>query len=458
LLGVYQLPAVYHVFSAEFIMRQQLEALGVLMLTKRMQVQYMADRLAGLPVEARALDFQQPWLACWQALEKAENGHEQVALYEAVSGLAGRDEILQAILGTRPGYRPSIPSLADIADDLPPIEWVWQDWIPRGLLTVLGAAQGSGKSFVATDLAWRIIHNKSFPNGAAIKRPGANVIYVDGEMVPQILNERAQEYHLDKTKLFMLLPEPGEMLDLGIEHHQERLSEMAAILNPELIIIDSLSSIHIGGQNNVEDIRSLIVFMTRLAGWANCGLVLIHHMRKPPGGGPRMMNADLGMEDLSGSGFITQQARVVLGLRVVQTGQEFDANGPREFKMLKNSIGPYPAALGFSFKPLHPTSTASFSKGVILDWHKEAPKTYREPTQRDECGGWLEDYLRASPEGAFPKEVIAAGREMGYSRALVYRARKERTAHIDNTEGRQAPGNRWKWSEKALEVSNVESE
>lgn len=414
------------------------------MLTKRMQVQKIADRLAGLPTEARTTDFQQPWLAGWQALEKAAPGREQDALYAALAGLPGQADMLQAILATRPGYQPTIPSLADIAGDLPPIEWVWENWIPRGLLTVLGASQGSGKSFVVTDLAWRIIHDQGYPNGAPIKRPGANVIYVDGEMVPQILNQRSDQYGLDKSKLFMLLAEPGEMLDLGQERYQERLAEMAAILNPELIIIDSLSSIHTGGQNGVEDVRSLIGFMTRLAGSANCGLVLNHHIRKPPGGGARMMNVDLGMEDLSGSGYITQQARVVLGLRVVQTGQEFDPNGPREFKMLKNSIGQYPPALGFSFKPLHPT-------GVMLDWQKEAPKTFREPTQRDECGEWLEDFIKANPEGVFPKEAVDIGKELGFSRAIVYRARKELSAHIENTEGRQAPGNRWKWSEATCE-------
>lgn len=419
------------------------------MLTKRMQIQAIADRLAGLPVDARAGEFQAPWSACWQAIQKAPVGQEQTALHEILAGIPGQADILQAILATRPGYRPIIPSLADIADDLPPIEWVWQDWIPRGLLTVMGASQGSGKSFVATDLAWRIIHDKGYPNGAIIQRPGANVIYVDGEMVPQILNQRADQYGMDKSKLYMLLSDPGEMLDLGDERYQERLAEMVAILNPELIIIDSLSSIHTGGQNGVEDVRALIGYLTRLVGSANCGLVLIHHIRKPPGGGARMMNVDLGMEDLSGSGYITQQARVVFGLRVVQTGQEFDPNGPREFKMLKNSIGQYPSALGFSFKPLHPT-------GVMLDWQKEAPKTFREPTQRDECGEWLEDFIKANPDGVFPKEAVATGKELGFSRAIVYRARKELNAHIENTEGRQAPNNRWKWSDTAREPAEYD--
>ena len=321
----------------------------------------------------------------------------------------------------------------------------------RTVLTVLGASQGSGKSFVATDLAYRIIHNIGFPDGSPVKRPGANVIYVDAEMVPQILNERTQNYQMDRSKLFVMLPEPGDMLDLGRDHDRERLSEMAAILKPELIIIDSLSSIHNGGQNNVEDVRSLIGYLTRLVGWANCGLVLVHHIRKPAGGGQRMMNVDLGMEDLSGSGYITQQARVVLGLHVVQTGPKFDPNGPREFKMLKNSIGKYPEPLGFSFAPLHPN-------GVMLKWDTKAPEVYREPSQRDECAEWLEDLLKANPEGIFPKDVVSMGVDEGFSRPMIYRARKELSPHIQNTQGRQAPGNRWKWSDSYGESPDEEDE
>ena len=112
-------------------------------------------------------DFSPPWLHCLQALEAAQPGEEASALERALAGLPNQTELLQTILGARPGYRPPIPSLAEIASDLQPIEWVWPGWIPRSLITVLGASQGSGKSFVATDLAYRIVHNKGYPDGCA---------------------------------------------------------------------------------------------------------------------------------------------------------------------------------------------------------------------------------------------------------------------------------------------------
>jgi len=408
------------------------------MLTTRMQIQRIADRLAGLDVQASAKDFGSPWLLCWQALENAQPGKEQEALSKAIEGLPEQKDILEAILSTRPGFRPSMPSLGDIAPDLKPIEWVWYGWIPRGMITVLGASQGSGKSFVATDLAWRVIHDKGFPDGAPVKRPGAGVLYVDAEMVPQILNQRCQYYQLDRDKLYMLLPEPGEMLDLGKPFYRDRLKEMADELHPELIIIDSLSSVHTNGQNNVEDVRSLIGYLVQLVKDADCGLVLIHHIRKPPGG-QRMMEVDLGMEDLMGSGYITQQARVVLGMYVVKTGPEFDPNGPREFKVLKNNLGRYPDPVGFNFVPMYP-------EGVRLEWSQEAPSAYKPPTQLDFCKEWLEDLLQDVPEGIRVKEIVKMGEEQGFSRPTIFRARDRWDSKIESTEGHKSPRNRWKWA------------
>jgi hypothetical protein len=201
----------------------------------------------------------------------------------------------------------------------------------------------------------------------------------------------------------------------------------------------------------VEDVRSFMGYLIRLASWAKCGLLLIHHIRKPSGGQQRMMNFDLGMEDLSGSGYITQQARVVLGLRVVQTGPEFDPNGPRELKVLKTNLGPYQDPLGFEFAPLHPA-------GVMLKWNTNAPKAYHEPTRFDECKEWLEDFLRANPEGVKVKDVLETADSRGLSQAMVYRARKDLQAHIQNTEGRKSPLNRWKWSDTANDGSDPDDD
>ena len=141
------------------------------------------------------------------------------------------------------------------------------------------------------------------------------------------------------------------------------------------------------------------------------------------------------MSDLSGSGHIVAMARVVWGLHVLQEGPQPDPNGPRLLKMLKTNLGPYESALGFRF-------ATQPEAGVYLDWLSEAPQNYREPTQLERCAEWLLNLLRE--QGAMaPAEVIALGRAAGFSRSLIYRARKHLAGQVENTNGKQSPHNRW---------------
>jgi len=156
-----------------------------------------------------------------------------------------------------------------------------------------------------------------------------------------------------------------------------------------------------------------------------------------------MMNVNFGMEDLSGSGYITQQARVVMSLRVVQTGPEFDPNGPRELKVIKSNLGAYPNALGFSFERILP-------EGAKLKWDTKAPREYRERTEADECAEWLEDELKENPDGLRPKEIKKMAKDVGFSPSMIDRTRRKLASHILNTRGRQAPDNAWKWSEVSV--------
>jgi hypothetical protein len=423
------------------------------MLTSRFQIQALADRLAGFPLPTgpgnrplSARDFNEPWLTCWLALDSAEPGMANHSLVQALLPNLERDRILQSILSARPGYAPSFPSLADLAADLPPIQWLWPGWIPRGMLTVFGASQGSGKSFVALDLAYRIIHSLPFPDGApqppfpSGKGPGdRSVLYIDAEMVPQILNERAENYQINRRRLYVMMPDSDEMIDFGAAKYKDRLVDMVTHLRPELVIVDSLSSIHSGGQNHVEDVRDLLSFLSHVATSSRLALLLIHHIRKP-GPGQGMLQFDLSMEDLSGSGHITAMARVVIGLHVIQTGPVFDPNGPRQLKMLKTNLGPYEKPLSFEFAPLHP-------KGVFLKWSTESPEAYKEPTMKDDCVAWLEDVLREAGRPLPPKEVIELAAESGFSRRTVYRARRTLAGKIRNTHGRKHPDNAWELTE-----------
>lgn len=324
------------------------------------------------------------------------------------------------------------PTLAEIADTLKPVTWLWPGWIPRGMLSLLGAYQGTGKSYFVLDLVRTVIHGGPWPDGTLQERIG-NAIYVEAEAIPQVTNERAQALGIDRNRLWMLMADNGEMLDLTQPRWQDRLLDMATIVEPQLIIIDSLSSISSIGQNSVEDTTRLMLYLVALARHCDCGLLVLHHLRKPPGG--QLNLPGMSVHDFRGSGHITAMARTVLGLSVIQNGRQFSLNGPRRLDLVKSNLGPYPDGIGLKLEGDSTSMRFVYGEPVAFEDAQESTG--------DKCEEWLLGYL-AEHGPSKPAEILSAGKTAGYTRDTIYRTRKALQAMIGNTEKNfRAPGNRW---------------
>lgn len=439
------------------------------MLTRRMMVQAVADRLAGLTgnemVRRKAKHFAEPWKSIWEAMDDVDKtwmpsgDEEQSPIYDAmlkaIEKMPERDKILAEIMYAAPGGKPNgrkYSSLAEISDDLPPITWLWPGWIPLGMITLLGAAPGVGKSNMCLELARRVIHGEKFPDGRECCKPKTCVIYVDAENVPQIINQRAVGWDMDRTKLYLMVPDLDEILDFSQQKYRDRLTEMIADLNPGMVIVDSLSSISSKGENNIEDVRQLLTFLNTLAREYETAMVIIHHLRKHSS--MQLQLFDISLDDFRGSSHIAAMARSVIGVSMVQTTAQADRNGPRRVEIVKTNLGPYPDPIGFLLKD-------GIKGGVVLVWDTKAPEKFKDRTKLDDAREWLEDFLRDEMEGkpAKPKEIIKVAEEqMDISRKLIFEARNELRAHIRNTIGRQARDNCWQWSEEVIENPEMEND
>jgi len=318
---------------------------------------------------------------------------------------------------------------------LPEIEWVWPGWIPRGMLTLLGAMPSAGKSYVALDLARRVIEGSVFPDGERVARPGP-VIYVDAEGVPQIHNQRWRAWGMaDEADLYLMGPAQGRlMIDLGADFDRDRLVEWAWMKRPALVVVDSLSTISSRGENSVEEVREIFSFLNRVAVDYGCGMVLVHHLRKP--GAQLPLPKFLTFHDLRGSSHIVAMSRSIIGLHWVQTGPEQNMNDPRRMEVLKTNLGQYPEGIGVVFRP------CETDEDVAEIVYGEAPEAWEPPTKKGTCKEWLVGLLEEYGE-LTPKEVVALGEEEGYSRATLYRARRALGSQVVDTGGKRSPENTW---------------
>jgi len=267
------------------------------------------------------------------------------------------------------------------------------------------------------------------------------VLYVDGEAVPQLLNARAESWGMDRDRLYLMLPDERRgLIDFGADAEQARLTQMCHDLDPCFVVVDSLGAVSARGENSVEEVRDILSFLGAVAREFDLALLLIHHLRKK---GKLAPPTDLvSIDEFRGSSHIVAIARSVLALSVIQSGPQPDRNGPRQLEVVKTNLGRYPPPLGVLLVP--PPGSTEEEDGVPRLRYTEPPKSYRPPTQVDECAAWLVEYLEHAQEPRQPKHVLAAAMEAGFTRTTVYRARKRLGGKIvEIGTGLQDPYKRW---------------
>ena len=331
-------------------------------------------------------------------------------------------------------------SLLELAETLQPIAWLWENWLPVGMISMLAARPGTGKSLVALDLCRRIIAGEAWPDGSTQTRPGASCIYVDAENVPAILNKRAVEWErwgMDRRRIYPVIPDQEhDIVNLGDDHYRDLLWNMAYKLQPALIIVDSLRDILPAGESAVEDVRSTLAFLSNLAVQNSAAVLIVHHLRKGQQSGQLALFDSIDLDQVSGSGYIGGRARVIMGLTKVQTGPKPDKNGPRKLEVVKTNLGEYPADMGITFEKAPPD-------GLRLNWTETAPERYQEPTERDGASEWLLAYLAEAGEPVNPKEVIAAAADGRIQSGDDLSGTRGVEGEIVNSKGRKHPQNGW---------------
>lgn len=407
-------------------------------ITARRQQQAICDLMHGK--ETIAYDQLHPdYQYLWRVVQDAGNEFKAWQdLTRVKSAEPDLTEAIDTILSMDSGGGKRYHSLADIGPDLPEVEWFWPHWIPKGMLTLLAAAPGVGKTNVALDLARRAIMGLPAPDKSRLQVYTGNVIYVDAENFLNVVYSRAVAWGMALKQFYPFQPEPGQMIDLASHDYQDDLKDMCYDLQPDLLIVDSLSSVNLKGENNIEDLREVLSFMVDLAEAFNLALVLIHHLRKPKQG-----QNTVTMHDLRGSGHLTAMARSILGVYV----QSDDPNGPRRFKVLKTNLTRHPRPLSIHYVASNNPEIA------MLSYDQEAiPDTPDNLTGA--CAEWLTAELQeAGSEGISYSDLVdmAAALEPPFSQNTIQRAREVLDWQVEDTKGPRVTGNRWRWHEETGE-------
>lgn len=399
------------------------------MITRGRQIQAVADIVGGYDPEIQP-DQMDPF---FQSLALDLIDIEQHRRYaELVSLKLNSDDkqttaIINDILDTHPGHRPSYQNLHQLGKQLAPIRWLWENWLPLGMMTLLAAQPGVGKTYFGLDLCYRIVNKLNAPDNQTFNTDRQTVVYVDAEDFLPAIHQRAKAWGMAQKQFYPLQRPSRSLLDLADGHYQDMLVDMVSYLDPALIVVDSLSSISTRSENSVEDLRSVLFFLVELAHDTDCALVLVHHVRKPA---RKTENKPITMNDLRGSNHIIAMARSVIGMDMITE----DQNGPRSVRILKTNLGPKPNPLSVKFESTNHSNVAR-----LVYVQGDASKAQ---TKVDQCASWLLETLNDGPM-AYTELKDRLDQELGFNERLLSRARDRLNGLVADTTGPKMPDNKW---------------
>lgn len=231
---------------------------------------------------ARPDPLPEPYRTIWDRTEEALARTRTVseAVRYACRGLPDA-EVLGPALVRRMQSEGEYESLAEMARYLPLIAWLWQDWIPRGMLTALVGRPGVGKDLVALDLVRRLARGFGWPDGEAVGEGGGKCVYLCGEGAARCVEDLARAQGIGRRQLrFVRPPYAGGTIDLTQTPQQERLRAACSEVRPQLVVVDSLDAVSPRERSSAGEVRQVMAFLAGVASECSCGMLLLYHVRK----------------------------------------------------------------------------------------------------------------------------------------------------------------------------------
>jgi putative DNA primase/helicase len=228
-------------------------------------------------------------------------------------------------------------SWKDMAEQIGPVEWAWEKWLPKGLLTILAGESGTGKSALALRICSTFLRGDPWPDGTPYNGEQGSVLWCEAEAAQAVNLGRAQAWGLPLEKIRTPLSDPLMDLQLDQPTHQAALVEKATLPEVKLIVIDSLRGMQ-QGEENSSGTMSLIKWIAEIARDTGKPVILTHHLRKRS-----LQDSDrVDLDRLRGSSAIVQTARVVWAVDL----PDLDHKESKRFQVIKSNLATFPDPIG----------------------------------------------------------------------------------------------------------------
>ncbi|MFH5804659.1 AAA family ATPase, partial [Alienimonas sp. DA493] len=181
-----------------------------------------------------------------------------------------------------------VRTLADVTPSF--VEWLWEERIALGKITLFAGLPGLGKSFLTVDLAARTSVSRPWPDGRGAPPPGDVVILNAEDDAGDTIRPRLDAAGGDPKRVHVLEAvrgpdgkERGFDLAADLDRLRTMLRKLPA---PKLVIVDPVNAYLGRADSHKEaDVRGVLEPLRRLAEEFGVAVVLVSHLNKGSGAG-----------------------------------------------------------------------------------------------------------------------------------------------------------------------------
>jgi AAA domain len=326
-------------------------------------------------------------------------------------------------------------TLADVEPES--VEWLWQDYIPLGKVTVLDGDPGLGKSTILLDLAARVTTATPLPDGSPPGVAASDVVLLTAEDgLADTVRPRFDAAGGDPARMHVVVDvvtRVDERLEARLPTIPADVDALAAVVartRARLVIVDVLAA-YLGAEINSfrdQDVRRALHPLARMAEVTGATVIVLRHLNKTAGGTALYRGG--------GSIGIAGAARSVL-----MVGDDPDVRGRRVLASVKSNLAPTPPSLGYRLVG-HPAGCA------VVVW--EGPVERRadelvigEDGDERSAVSEAERFLIATlTDASVPsRDVLKSAAECGIAKRTLDRAKRK----IGVTSAKTSAGH-WEWT------------
>ena len=211
-----------------------------------------------------------------------------------------------------------------------PINWLIQNWLPLGKLTLLAGQAGTGKTQLAISIAAMLSAGKHLPDGS-VNPPFSILMWSGEDDISTVITPRfkASSAAMNKIHLVQGVTElNGQSRPFDFASDLPDLKAKAVQIGDiGLIIIDPIVSVVAGDSNKSSDVRAGLQPIVDMAQELNCAVIGITHYRKSS-------NAQNISDDVLGSQAYIAVPRVAWGTK------RRDSDNTCVVAIIKNNLAP----------------------------------------------------------------------------------------------------------------------